>query len=84
MKDIEKPCPFCGRRITFMDVATATEREAGLIYLRGRCVPCDARIEAAGVGDEGAVADLDRILAKRIGTSPTDWRIVPAVKGHRR
>ncbi len=70
-------CPHCGRRLEVRETTTEVQCEAGLVYLGTKCVDCDTRIDAAGVGAEAARADMARVLTRRIGTSPIQWRIVP-------
>lgn len=70
-------CPFCDRPVMVSDVTDAQARTHGLIYLRLRCLPCDARIEGAGVGQADAERQLAAAVARRRGTTPADWRINP-------
>jgi len=78
-------CPFCGRPIVVGETTTAKQREAGLVYLLTRCVHCNVRIDAAGVGREEAERDLTDRLRKREGTTPDQWRIkVRPERGRRR
>jgi len=76
--NIERRCPFCNAPITVHDTTEPERRLAGLVYLRTDCRPCGARIEAAGLGLTGALNQLDHAIAKREGTKPADWKIVPS------
>ena len=80
--DVE--CPFCGRSITISETTTAQQRSAGLVYLTTKCAPCDSRIDAAGVGENGARVVLAERLRERIGTRPERWRIQPSGRTRRR
>lgn len=85
MNRFEMFCPFCGRPVEIVETTTPERREVGLVYLATKCVPCDARIEAAGVGEDGAREDMKKRFAARIGTSQRQWRITPRPeRGHRR
>jgi hypothetical protein len=75
--NIARRCPFCNAPITVTDVTEPERRTSGLVYLRTDCVICRVRIEAAGVGLGGALAQMDSALEKRVGTTPGDWKIVP-------
>jgi|GEM_PF-4803152 hypothetical protein len=75
--NIARRCPFCNAPITVTDVTEPERRVAGLVYLRTDCRPCGARIEAAGLGLVGALNQLDHAIAKRVGTEPVEWKIVP-------
>lgn len=81
MTEIKRQCPFCQGPITAQSITTEREREAGLVYLLARCIPCNARFESGGEGEAKAVAELDSVLAKRVGTTPADWRITPGAGG---
>ncbi|MEN6368554.1 MAG: hypothetical protein ABFD77_02515 [Thermotogota bacterium] len=76
MERFNRQCPFCGGRIEVFDVTEPERRAVGLVYLRTRCVPCDARIEAAGIGEEDATRNLDKNISMRVGTEPGQWRIL--------
>jgi len=84
MQTLNRQCPFCGSEVVITETTEDQARRVGLVYLLAKCVPCDARIEAAGVGERDALEQMERMFAKRIGTTPTDWLIVPAVRGRRR
>ncbi len=75
MNRFEMFCPFCGRPVEIFETTTPEHRGVGLVYLATKCVPCDARIEAAGIGEDGAREDMKKRFAARIGTSPRQWRI---------
>ena len=75
--NIQRRCPFCNAPITVSDVTEPERRTSGLVYLRTDCRPCGARIEAAGLGLVGALNQLDHAIAKRVGTGPAQWVIVP-------
>jgi len=77
MERFNRQCPFCGAGIEVFDTTEPERRAVGLIYLRARCIPCNARIEAAGIGEEDAVRQMDKVIAKRVGTHPDQWKIVP-------
>lgn len=77
MERFNRQCPFCGGRIEVFDVTEPERRAVSLIYLRTRCVPCDARIEAAGIGEDDAVEQMDAAIRKRVHTRPEQWRIQP-------
>lgn len=71
MKAVEHPCSFCGGAL----VAGYTEAEGGVVYISTRCTLCRERVDAAGVGEERAEADLAAKLRARQGTEPERWRI---------
>lgn len=71
----QRECPFCNREITIRETTTAQQEEAGLVYLAARCVPCEARIDAAGIGQVDALKDMDDRISRRIGTRPESYRI---------
>jgi hypothetical protein len=66
------------------DTTDARARSFDVIYLRIRCLPCEATIEAAGVGRPDAEEQLAKAVAKRRGTTPEAWRIQPRGAGPRR
>lgn len=70
-------CPFCSGPIQVYETTTPPQDEAGLVYLGSKCVPCNARFDAAGIGAEDAVKDFDERMRRRRGTRPEDWRIKP-------
>ncbi len=81
----ERECPFCSGRISVVETTTKEQSAAGLVYLASRCVPCNMRVDAAGVGMDIALADFDRMLEKRIGTRPEDHQIrIRPQRGRRR
>ena len=71
----ERECPFCASPILVVDVTEPERREVGLVYLSSKCVPCNARIDAAGVGMEDAERQFDLAISRRIGTRPEQWNI---------
>lgn len=70
-----RSCPFCGMDISVYPTTTEEQARAGLIYLAARCVPCNARFDSAGVGQEAALRDMDIRLERKRGTSRDAWRI---------
>jgi len=72
---LERQCPFCGGAIQIYETTDQKQEAAGLVYLGTRCVPCNARIDAAGIGSEEAIREMDERLEKRRGTRPEDHRI---------
>jgi hypothetical protein len=79
-------CPFCNRPVLLADATDAQARSHGVIYLRIRCLPCNATIEGAGVGQEDAERQLSKAVERRRGTTPDEWKIEPATasRGRRR
>lgn len=78
-------CPFCRGVVEIRETTTQKQAEVGLVYLKTKCVPCNARIHSAGVGEAAAVKDMEKKMSKRIGTTPSDWFIHPMqAKGRRR
>lgn len=71
MRAAEQPCPFCGGAL----VAGYTDAAGGVVYISTRCTLCRERIDAAGIGEERAEADLARKCRQRQGTEPDEWRI---------
>ncbi len=75
-------CPFCGSPLSVARSRRAYELGT-VVRLSAYCAPCQARIDAAGVGDDvDAALDmaahaLDRRIQARSGTRPGDWVIVP-------
>ena len=75
-------CPFCGAPLSV--VRSRRPYELGtVVRLSAYCAPCQARIDAAGYGEdvEAALAmaegALQRRIAAREGTRPSAWVIVP-------
>ena len=77
-------CPFCGKRIVVRETTNRQQQEAGLVYLATRCVDCDARIDAAGIGESGAKVAMDARIRERINTRPERWKIKPRGRTRRR
>jgi hypothetical protein len=71
-------CPFCGSPIEASDVTEPDSRDVGLIFLRAKCVRCDVKLESAGLGADEAMKNMGKVLAKRVGTKPEQWRIQPS------
>lgn len=76
-------CPFCGSPIEAVDVTEPDSRDVGLIFLRAKCVPCDTRFESAGLGACEAMKNMGKVIAKRVGTKPSEWNIVPLAERRR-
>jgi hypothetical protein len=70
-------CPFCGSPIEAVDVTEPDSRDVGLIFLRAKCIPCDTKFESAGLGMVEALKNMGKVLARRVGTKPGEWKIQP-------
>lgn len=77
-------CPFCGSPIEAVDMTAPDSRDLGLIYLRAKCPRCDVKLESAGLGAGEAMKNMGKVIAKRVGTKPEQWRIQPSVERPRR
>jgi hypothetical protein len=66
------------------DTSDTQARSHGVVYLRLRCLPCNATIEAAGIGQHDADLQLAKAVERRRGTTPGEWKIQPAAGGRRR
>ena len=85
--DDQVSCPYCGFKLPITEISSSREREAGLVYLRLRCVQCDMTVVSAGVGRAEALRDLSAKVKKREDNrdkGPEHYRIKPRSKWTRR
>lgn len=68
-------CAFCGTELHATETTYPEAKSRGLVYLRVRCVPCNAVVESAGIGMENSILDMEDKIKERRGTTPDSWRI---------
>ena len=51
-------CPQCGRQVTVGRATRATMQAPRVVDLSIRCAGCGTRVDASGVGDDDAMANL--------------------------